>query len=105
MPSLFQIGNYLEIEMTNESKSKHIETVRDGAIGAGIFLKTRKDGSGYHSYTLTRAYKRDGEQDFSYATEFYPRNGEALADVSAKASTRCEELDAALDATSEKTAA
>jgi len=100
-----QFNNHQEDEMTNKSNSKHVETIRDGAIGAGIFLKTKKDGSFGHSFTITRAYKKDGEENFSYSTEFYPRNGNAMAQIAAKAAARCKELDAALETAREKEAA
>ena len=69
-----------------------------------IFLRTKNDGSKTHSFTLSRAYKKDGE-DMKYSTDFYPRNGEALAEVATKAALRCEALDSELEASNEKKAA
>ena len=47
-----------------KSHSEYVTTIREGAIGAGIFLADRKDGTQGHYFTLSRAYKANGSAGF-----------------------------------------
>ena len=84
-------------EATTKSNSQHVETIREGAIGASIFLTERKDGSQGHSFKLSRSYKPDGQEQFQYSQQFYARNGEAIAKVATDAAKKCTELDKTLN--------
>ena len=75
---------------------EYVTTVRDGAIGAGIFLATRKDGTQGHFFKLSRAYRPNEQESFQYSDRFYARNSEAIAKVATEASKKCSELDARL---------
>jgi len=72
----------------------YVTTVRDGAIGAGIFLATRKDGTQGHFFKLSRAYRPNEQESFQYSDRFYARNSEAIGKVATEASKKCSELDA-----------
>jgi len=75
---------------------QYVTTVRDGAIGAGIFLATRKDGTQGHFFKLSRAYRPNEQESFQYSDRFYARNSEAIAKVATEASKKCSELDTRL---------
>ena len=81
-----------------KSHSEYVTTIREGAIGAGIFLADRKDGTQGHYFTLSRAYKGADQQDFKYSDRFYSRNGAAIAQVALAATKKCQDLDQALKA-------
>ena len=79
-----------------QSQSKYVETIRDGAIGAGIFLATRKDGTQGHYFKVSRSYKPEGSEEFKYSELFYAKNGAAIAKVASAAAEKCEALDKTL---------
>ena len=75
-------------ETQERTNSTYVETVRDGAVGAGIFHGTNK-----HYFVLSRAWKSTESNKSGHSQGFYPGNAEALASVITKAAERCRELD------------
>lgn len=75
----------------------YVDTVREGAIAANIFVSQSADGNQFHYYTLSRCWKNQTSGEFKYTDRMYPRNAKAIAQVSAKAAVRCEELDRSID--------
>ena len=76
---------------------KPVETVREGAIGASIFVSQSPDGNMSHYFMLSRCWKSQASGDFKYTDRMYPRNAEAIAAVVTRAADRCKELDGQLD--------
>lgn len=74
-----------------------VDTVRDGAIGASIFVSQSPDGNQSHYYVLSRCWKNQTSGQFKYTDRMYPRNAEAVAKVSEMAAARCKELDDRID--------
>jgi hypothetical protein len=70
--------------------STYVETVRDGAVGAGIFR-----GQNKHYFVLSRAWKSAATGNSGHSSSFYPGNAKTLAKVVTEAAERCQELDKA----------
>ena len=90
-----------KLTTTSRSSLDFVESVREGAIGASVFLGTSQDGEQRHLFKLSRAYKpkSSGDQgDFKYSDLYYPNNADVLARVVEEAGKRCQELDAKLKA-------
>ena len=82
---------------TKKASKSPVTTVREGAIGASIFLSQSMDGNQSHYYVMSRCWKPDGSSEFKYTNRLYPRNAEAVAKVATMAATKCEELDQAIN--------
>lgn len=88
------------IQETNQAilptatRHEYVETFREGAIAANVFKGQSRDGKSYHYFNLSRSYKPDGQDDFSYSSSFFARNAEAMTKVVAEAAKKCKELDA-----------
>ena len=85
----------MQNQSTNQQPKapEYVTTIREGAIGASIFLNERKDGSQNHYFKISRAYKPNGQEDFKYSDQFFPKYGEAIAKVASEAAAKCAELD------------
>ncbi len=73
---------------SNNTSAAYVETIREGAIGAGIFR-----GQNSHFFTLSRAWKSTQTDKSGYSSRFYPGNAEAITNVVKQAAERCQELD------------
>lgn len=82
---------------TNRQGTKPITTVREGAIGASIFVAQSPDGNQSHYFTMSRCWKNQTSGQFKYTDRMYPRNAEAVARVAEMAAKKCSELDAGID--------
>lgn len=80
-----------------EKNNPVVETVREGAIGANIFVGQSSDGNLGHYFSISRAWKRQGTDKWFYSERLYPRHAELVASVAVKAAQRCAELDSRLD--------
>ena len=89
-------------ERTAQKDSNYVETVRDGAIAANIFVGQSNDGFSYHYFRLSRAWKSTKQNSEGYSDRFFSRNAQAIAEVASRAATRCEQLDAELEASRPK---
>ncbi len=84
-------ANQTEASPTSTNPStNYVETVREGAIGAGIFR-----GQNNHYFALSRAWKSSQTDKSGYSSRFYPGNAEAIIKVVIQAADRCQELDQA----------
>lgn len=92
-----QPANTADLRTTNQAETSgpsknasasYVETVRDGAIGAGIFK-----GQNNHYFALSRAWKSTQTEKSGYSSRFYPGNAEAIIKVVMQAADRCQELD------------
>ncbi|MCO6042753.1 hypothetical protein NG895_02425 [Aeoliella sp. ICT_H6.2] len=77
--------------------TKPVATVREGAIGASIFVAQSPDGNQSHYFTMSRCWKNQTSGQFKYTDRMYPRNAEAVAKVAEMAAQKCSELDAGID--------
>jgi hypothetical protein len=82
---------------TNRQGTKPIATLREGAIGASIFVAQSPDGNQSHYWTMSRCWKNQTSGQFKYTDRMYPRNAEAIAKVAELAARKCSELDAGID--------
>ena len=80
-----------------KNAQKPVATVRDGAIGASIFVSHSLDGNKSHYYVMSRCWKPNNSDEFKYTNRMYPRNVEAVAKVAEMAAAKCEELDSQID--------
>ena len=87
--------------MDSKTKTKQstrpIATVREGAIGASIFVAQSPDGNQSHYFTMSRCWKNQTSGQFKYTDRMYPRNAEAVARVAGMAAEKCSELDTGID--------
>lgn len=86
---------------SQQKDSSYVETIREGAIAANIFLGQANDGFSYHYYVLSRSWRSAKQSSEGYSNRFFPRNAEAIGSVAIKAAARCEELDASLELATE----
>jgi len=84
---------------TKKTAKPPVATVREGAIGASIFVSQSLDGNPSHYYVMSRCWKPENSKDFKYTNRMYPRNAEAISKVASMAAAKCEELDMAIDHT------
>ncbi|MEM7316821.1 MAG: hypothetical protein AAF497_27120 [Planctomycetota bacterium] len=75
-------------DLPQQSNADYVETVRQGAVGAGIFR-----GQNKHYFVLSRAWKSSQSDKSGYSSGFYPGNAEAIGNVVKQAAERCVELD------------
>ena len=60
-----------------ESK-RPVQTVRDGAVGASIWLETGAEGAEYYAITFSRAWKSKLSGKQGYSSKFFARNRQEL---------------------------
>ncbi len=82
---------------TKKASKAPVTTVREGAIGASIFLSQSMDGNQSHYYVMSRCWKPEGSDEFKYTNRLYPRNSGAVAKVATMAANKCAELDRAIN--------
>ena len=82
-----------EAKSPKEKTQDYVESIREGAIAANIFVATAQDGLTYHYFKISRAFKGPKSKSWQYSDRMFPRNAKAIAKVSLEAAKRCEELD------------
>ena len=85
-----------DTQETVKESSTYVETVREGAVGAGIFR-----GQSNHFFVLSRAWKSSKTDASGYSSGFFPGNAEAIGNVVKLAVERCRRLDKASASASE----
>jgi hypothetical protein len=73
-----------------------IQTFREGAVGASIWLKESESGT-FFDVTFSRSYKNDDTGECGYARTFSQRHLEGLAKVSSQAYNWIEQQEPSCD--------
>lgn len=63
-----------------------VHTIREGAIGASIWLRQSPSGFGYYDFTVSRSWKSLASGKTGYSKGFFDRNEEELVSVIRKVS-------------------
>ena len=66
---------------SSDQKPKPLRTFRKGAIAASVWQRQTGTGFAYYDFSLSRSWKSTTSGKEGYSTNFFPQNGEALAEV------------------------
>ncbi len=79
---------------SNGNGKPTVHRIWEGACGLAFEPKKKNDGSYFWTFKFTRAFKREGSENFEYAQDFTARNNEALGVLMLKGIKFQEEHDA-----------
>ena len=66
---------------SSDQKPKPVKTFRRGAVAASVWHRQTGTGFAYYEFSLSRSWKSTTSGKEGYSTNFFPQNGEGLAEV------------------------